>query len=102
MNPIYRTGCHAKTTGVTLVVIQTNPALPFERIMRACRHAFMVLAGQTDMDGRNLWPIRLYPDSCTFGGAFAKMGPGANFHTNPAFGATGGMYFNHSLSIFFL
>jgi hypothetical protein len=60
----------------------------------------MVFAGQTYIYSRNLWPIRFYPDSCTFGGAFAKMGPRANFHTNPAFGATGVMYFNHSLSIF--
>jgi hypothetical protein len=75
LDTLYRTGPDAYGTSVTFVLIELNPILPTQCIMRAGRDTLMVFAGQTHSDYRCFRPVRGHINAGTFGGILAKMGP---------------------------
>jgi len=84
---VHRTGVHTDGTAIAAIFVQLNPVFPAQRIVGAGGNAFVVFASQANTDGRNFGPIRFHMDPGTFGGALAKMAPGADSHADLTFGA---------------
>ena len=87
LNAVDRAGAHAHGAAVAAILIQMNPVLPRQGLVRTGRDTLVVFTCQTDGDDRGFGPIGFDLDPGPFGGIFPEMAPRTDGHADLTFSA---------------
>jgi hypothetical protein len=91
----YRAGLNTAAAGITTILVQYDPIVPNQSVMRAGLDTFVLFACKTYQNVRRLGPFSFHRDAGSFGGSFAKMLPRTDGHADLAFSTKRTRNFDH-------